>query len=121
MNGMNTTGLLIRDVSDDELALLREVRDHTFVPATGPVARRAIERGLVDEVAGGVPSLALATPGLHTLWAHDRPFPPGAHHPWEVCDACGATPEELTIVRSDQAGTPRRVDCRRCGSIWIGR
>lgn len=111
------TGLLILDVTDQELALLRAVRDTDFAgDASRKMIKRAVERGLIDEIAGSYGGLTLATPGRHTLWKHDRPDSID-DHPWERCHACGST--DLALGGAWQAGAPLRATCRACGFNWV--
>jgi hypothetical protein len=112
----NISGLLIIDVSDEELDLLRAVRDTDFAGAAREeTIARAVDRGLIDRVAGSYGGFSLATPGLHTLWKHDRPA--GLDDaPWERCRACGHT--NLVVQESWQATAPTRADCQTCGYKW---
>lgn len=103
-------------MTEEELRLLRCVRDTDFAgDASKEAVDRAVKRGLIVRVAGSSGGLALATPGLRTLWNHERAAFSDAK-PWERCDACGGT--NLSVTRAMQSKSPIRVDCQRCGFRW---
>jgi hypothetical protein len=115
MRGMDDSQPLALDVDDDELTIMRAVRD--WVPFNdGPAVTAMVERGILDRVAGSAPRIVLAPMGWRTLWQKDRRGAPLA--PWEHCMACGRT--NLSVERSwgPKTRSPVRVDCGTCGYTW---
>jgi hypothetical protein len=112
-----TTGFLIVSVTDAELDLLRAVRDGDDLGSRSDeeVVARAVERGLLDRVAGSAGGVALTVPARHTLWHHDRP--PGLQDaPWERCEGCGSI--NVSAASAWGRDHPVRADCLACGVVW---
>lgn len=111
------TGFLILETSDAELDLLRAVRNGDDVDSTSDqtVVARAVERGLLDRVAGSAGGVALTVPARHTLWHHDRP--PGLQdEPWERCEGCGSV--NVSAAPAWGRDRPVRANCIDCGVVW---
>lgn len=112
------TGFLIFDVDVDTLEVLCAVHAGDWqVRGFDPqLVSHAVDRGLLDRVAGTAGGVALTTPGRHTLWKYDRPTVL-EDEPWQRCQACGST-DMTTVSAWCPSAAPVRADCRLCGVKW---